>query len=71
MFRSLPIPSSGQHLVVKGTVSAHCTVWDPVCLQNVRKNNYKSIIIIIFSLQLSFHSVAVVLRLVTNKNKYT
>ena len=41
MFRSLSRPSSGQHLIVKGTISAHYTLRDPTCLQDVRKNNYK------------------------------
>jgi hypothetical protein len=42
MVRSLLRPSSGQHLIVKGTVIVHYTLWDPICLQNVRKNNYKT-----------------------------
>ena len=36
MFQSLLRPSSGQHLTVKGTISAHYTLWDPICLQAVR-----------------------------------
>jgi len=42
MFGSLPRPSSGQHLILKSTISAHNTLWDPTCLQDVRKNNYKT-----------------------------
>ena len=42
MFRSLPRPSSGQHKMVKVSISLHYTLWYPICLQNVRKNNYKS-----------------------------
>jgi hypothetical protein len=42
MFRSLPRPSLGQHLSVKDRISAHYTLCDPICLQSVRKNNYKS-----------------------------
>jgi hypothetical protein len=31
-----------ERVVVKGTISVHYTLWNPICLQNVRRNNYKS-----------------------------
>jgi hypothetical protein len=41
MFRSLLRPSLGQHLSVKGLISAHNILCDPISLQGNRKNNYK------------------------------
>jgi len=31
-------PSSGQHLEVRGTISAYHVLWDPILLQGVIKN---------------------------------
>jgi len=45
MFPPLSLPSSGQHLTVKGTISVHYTLWDPICLHNVRKYIYKNYLI--------------------------
>jgi hypothetical protein len=35
-------PSSGQYFPVKGTIRAHNTLRNPIMLQGVRKNNYKT-----------------------------
>jgi len=31
-----------ERVIVDGTISVHYTLWNPICLQNVCKNNYKS-----------------------------
>jgi len=30
-----------ERVIVKGNLSVHYSLWDPICLQNVGKNNYK------------------------------
>jgi hypothetical protein len=34
--------NNAERVIVKGTISVNYTLWDLISLQNVRKNNYKS-----------------------------
>jgi len=57
MFRSFPRPSSGQHLIVKGTINVLCTLWDSMCLHNVRKTIIKVLLLLLLLLLLLFTAI--------------